>query len=180
MRTPRTLATSVATIALLALSSAAPVSAQSAEPDAEAALPAGFTGRIVFGDQVRSGTVETVEGRTESRGSAHAPLIVAMTDPRLDGDVTISFDTDEYAGPDGSTSGVGSGTWRIENADGAWQGSYNIVWTDEYESVVTTTLTGEGAYAGMSAVWEQTLADSGWDLRGVIFPAAPPDPPTAP
>jgi hypothetical protein len=77
-------------------------------------------------------------------------------------------------------SGVGSGTWRIENADGAWQGSYDIVWTDEYGSVVTTTLTGEGAYAGMSAVWEQTLGDSGWDVRGVIFPAPPPDPPTAP
>ena len=103
-----------------------------------------------------------------------------VSDPRLDGDVTISFDSDDYAGPDGAIYSVGAGTWRIEIPDGAWQGSYNIVATDEWGSVVTTTLEGEGAYAGMSAVWEQTLGNSAWDLRGVIFPAAPPAPPTAP
>jgi hypothetical protein len=179
MRTFRRIATGVATLSLLA-TSVAPVSAQSAEPSTDATLPAAFTGRIVFGDQVRSGAVETLDGRTESRGGAWAPLIVTMSDARLDGDVTISFDDDAYTLPDGSMYGLGSGTWRIENTDGAWQGSYNIVSTADYDSVVTTTLAGEGAYAGMSAVWEQTIGDSGWDVRGVIFPTVPPDPPTAP
>jgi hypothetical protein len=162
------------------LTSAVPVAAQSTEPIADPTLPAAFTGRIDFGDQVRAGTMETVDGRTESRGGAWAPRIVAMSDERLDGDVTISFDDDAYVLTDGSSYGFGSGTWRIENPDGAWQGSYNIVSTDEYSSVVTVALAGEGAYAGMSAVWEQTIGDSGWDLRGVIFPTAPPDPPMAP
>lgn len=179
MPTPRTLSIPLAAMAILAVS-VLPATAQSAEAIADPTLPAAFTGSIAFGGQVRSGTVETVDGRTESRGSAHAPTIVAMSDPRLDGDVTISFDTDEYTGPDGATYTVGSGTWRIENPDGAWQGSYDIVITDDYSSVVTTTLAGEGGYAGMSAVWEQALTGSGWDLRGVIFPAAPPAPPTAP
>jgi hypothetical protein len=179
MRTPRTLAIPLAAMALLA-ASVVPVTAQGAGPVADPTLPAAFTGRIVFGGQVRSGTVETVDGRTELRGSAHAPLMVEVSDPRLDGDVTISFDRDDYTGPDGATYTVGTGTWRIENPDGAWQGSYDIVFTNDYVSVVTTTLAGEGAYEGMSAVWEQTLASGGWDLRGVIFPAAPPDPPTAP
>jgi hypothetical protein len=178
MRTPRTLAITLSTVALLAIP-AFPVTAQSAEP-VDPTVPAAFTGHIVFGDQVRFGTVETVAGRTESRGGAWAPVIVTMSDPRLAGDVTISFDDDTYTDPNGATYGFGSGTWRIENPDGAWQGSYDIVSTDEYESVVTTTLAGEGAYAGMSAVWEQTIGDSGWDVRGVVFPAAPPDPPTAP
>ena len=179
MRRSRIMSIPLVTMALL-VTSVGPVSAQSAEPAADPTLPAAFTGRIVFGDQVRSGTVETVDGRTESRGGAWAPLIVTMSDARLDGDVTISFDDDAYTLPDGSTYGLGSGTWRIENRDGAWQGSYTIVSTDEYGSVVTTTLAGEGAYAGMNAVWEQTIGDSGWDVRGVIFPAGPPDPPTAP
>jgi hypothetical protein len=179
MRTTRTLTIPLTAIALLAVS-VVPVIAHSTDPVADPTLPAAFTGRIVFGGQVRPGTVETVDGRTETRGSAHAPGIAEISDPRLDGDVTVSFDTDAYTGPDGASYTVGSGTWRIENTDGAWQGSYNIVSTDDYDSVVTTTLAGEGAFDGMSAVWEQTLASSGWDLRGVIFPAAPPAPPTAP
>ena len=118
-------------MALLVVS-VVPVTAQSGEPVADPTLPAAFTGRIVFGGQVRSGTVETVDGRTEYRGSAHAPTIVEVSDPRLDGEVTMSFDEDAYTHPDGSMNGVGSGTWRIENPDGAWQGSYNIVWTDDW------------------------------------------------
>jgi hypothetical protein len=179
MRKPRILASFLMTVAFLAIA-AIPVTGQTTEPMLDPTLPAAFTGRIAFGGQVRSGTVATVEGRTESRGSAWAPTIVEVSDPRLDGNVTISFDTDDYIGLDGATYSVGSGTWRIGNPDGAWQGSYNIVATDDYGSVATTTLVGEGAYAGMTAVWEQTLDNSGWDIRGVIFPAAPPAPPTAP
>jgi hypothetical protein len=174
--------TALLTIAIAGavIAAASPQQSPVPVPPVGAPAPTAFTGRIAFGSQVRSGTVESVDGRTESRGSAHAPIIVEVSDPRLDGDATISFDTDEYTGPDGATYSVGTGTWRIENPDGAWQGSYTIVATQDYESVVTTTLAGEGAYAGLTTVWEQTVGSSGWDVRGVIFPAPPPMPPTAP
>ena len=179
MRTTRTLATGFATLALLAAATLG-VAAQSSPPPPAQTVPAEFSGRIVFGPQVRNETTTTVDGRTETRGGAWTPTITSMSDPRLDGTATISFDTDAYVGPDGTSMGVGTGTWRIENADGAWQGSYNIVMTDAYGSTATMPLVGEGAYDGLTAIWESTIGDSGWDVRGVILPAAPPAPPTAP
>ena len=160
--------------AMLASPSASPAPMRAAVP------PVAFTGQISFGGQVRAETTETVGDHVENRGGAWQTSVISISDDRLDGDVTISFDTDEYKTSDGSSYVVGSGTWRITTADGAWQGSYPIVSTDEFTSVVTTTLVGEGAYDGMTVVWEQTLTGSSWSIRGVIFPAAPPAPPTAP
>ena len=178
MRTFRTLATGITTLALFVGASVG-VSAQSSAPG-DPTLPAEFSGQITFGSQLRSETTTTAEGRKETRGGAWAPTIISMSDPRLDGDATISFDTDAYVGADGRSATVGTGTWRIENTDGAWQGSYNIVSTDEWASTVTMPLIGEGAYDGLVAVWESTIDGEGWNVRGVIFPAAPPAPPAAP
>ncbi|MEZ4596150.1 MAG: hypothetical protein R3C32_04475 [Chloroflexota bacterium] len=49
-------------------------------------------------------------------------------------------------------------------------------------SVETAVLTGEGAYEGLTVIWEQSRdwATDRWEIRGVIFPAPPPDAPTAP
>jgi hypothetical protein len=77
-----------------------------------------------------------------------------------------------------------SGTWRIETKEGAWQGSYaRVGFADGYTSTVSTPLVGEGAYDGLFAVWEARYpgdATCQWDIRGVIFPAGPPEPPRAP
>jgi hypothetical protein len=101
----------------------------------------------------------------------------SISDPRLDGTVLISFQTDEYPGWSGD---IGTGTWRIETADGAWQGSYTIVEAEGFSDKPTAVLVGEGAYDGLTAVWEQTIDPSGWDIVGVIFPAGPPPVATLP
>ncbi len=173
MPTIRYLATGVATLILMVIS-VLPVTAQSAEPSLDPAQPAPFTGRIAFGDQVRSGTTEAVDGHIEMRGTAHAPTMVSVSDPRLDGDVLISWQTDEYVAPDGTAQALGSGTWRIETADGAWEGSYVRLEAEGLSDKNTAVLVGQGAYDGLIAVWEQTIDGSGWDIAGAIFPSGPP------
>ena len=74
---------SVIAMGLLA-GSAISVGAQDAD------LPTKFTARFVPSSSVRSGTAETVGDRVEERGWAWAPLIVDMSDPRLDGRLTYT------------------------------------------------------------------------------------------
>ena len=102
-----------------------------------------------------------------------------MSDPRLDGEVLISFQTDEYRGVKG-LGDLGTGTWRIDTSDGGWQGSYPKIEGDGFSDKNTVVLVGEGAYAGLFAAWEQTIDDTGWDVQGFIFPAGPPPVATLP
>lgn len=173
MRTFRPLATGIATLALLAIA-VTPSWAQSPAPSLDPSRPAPFTGRIGFGDQVQSGTVDLVDGRMESRGDVWAPPVLSMSDPRLDGEVLISWQTDDYAGAGGTRHTLGTGTWRIETADGVWEGSYTRLEAEGTSDKATLVLVGQGAYEGLIAVWEQTIGDSGWDVVGAIFPAGPP------
>ena len=168
MLTFRHLATGIATLALLA-TAATPAWAQSPTPTLDPSQPAPFTGRLVTGDQVRPGTIEAVDGHTESRGYAWAPTVLSMSDPRLDGEVLISWQTDDYPGHT-----LGTGTWRIETADGVWEGSYTRLEAEGISDHNTAVLVGQGAYEGLIAVWEQTFDGSGWDVTGAIFPAGPP------
>ena len=150
-------------------------------PSAAAAQPpVAFSGSIVCGSPVRTGVDEAAAGgpvRLRTRGWAWQPT-ATMSDPRLAGDYYISYDSDDYES-DAVTS-VGSGTWRIENDDGAWQGSFTNIKYPDSTTVVSSALVGEGAYRGLTAVWESTnlrpLACA-WEVRGLILwgdvPAAP-------
>ena len=62
------------------------------------------------------------------RGDAWGPTVREVNDPRFEGRYSISYDTDSYFAA-GLTAQevVGAGTWRIENDEGAWQGSYHIM-----------------------------------------------------
>jgi hypothetical protein len=153
------------------------VGAAAQDKTAPAQLPAEFTGHIACGPEVRSPTSETQGGVVQGRGGAWHPT-ATMSDRRLEGDYYISFDGDTYSSPAGTA--VGAGTWRIENDEGAWQGSYtNVGFADGTASVVSTPLVGEGAYGGLTAIWESTYDGEAcaWDVRGVIIegdvPAAP-------
>ena len=179
MRTIRSLATGLATLAFLAIV-VVPAVAQSAAPPADPTLPVNFTGRIDFGPEVRAGTVKTVDGHTETRGSANAPTVVTMSDPRLDGQVTISFDTDEYPAPGGGSYSLGSGTWRIEPPTVPGRArttssnrATTPLWSPPRSSARAPT-------TGSRRSGSRRRTDSGWDIRGVIFPDAPPAPPIAP
>lgn len=150
--------------------------------DAEAAQPpVAFTGRIVCGDAVRTGVSESpADGgpvRRRTRDWAWQPT-ATMSDPRLEGDYYISYDSDDYESP--TVTSVGTGTWRIENREGAWQGSFTNIKYPESTTIVSTALVGEGAYEGLTAVWEATNhrpVECAWAIRGLILagnvPAAP-------
>jgi len=152
-------------------------------PDAAAVRqpPVAFTGRIVCGPAVRTGVDESSpEGdlvRVRSRGWAWQPS-ATMSDPRLEGDYYISYDSDDYRSP--TVTSVGSGTWRIENEEGAWQGSFTNIKYPDSTTIVSTALVGEGAYEGLTTLWESTNhrpSECAWAVRGLIIegdvPAAP-------
>jgi hypothetical protein len=142
--------------------------------------PVAFSGSIVCGSPVRTGVDESTPTgpvRLRTRGWAWQPT-ATMSDPRLEGDYYISYDSDDYESD--TVTSVGSGTWRIENHDGAWQGSFTNIKYPDSTTIVSTALVGEGAYRGLTAVWESTnrrpLACA-WEVRGLILwgdvPAAP-------
>jgi hypothetical protein len=153
---PRSIVAAVMAIGLLASSSAA-VAAQGNEP---AATPVEFSGHIECGPDI---------------GPNQWQQTATNSEPRLEGTYYYS---EAYAeDPDSAAT---SGTLRIENDEGAWQGSMVYVYlSDGTMTTGTTELVGEGAYEGLSAIWEERFLSPrcAADVRGVIIvggvPAAP-------
>jgi hypothetical protein len=168
----------------LAAATSPPVAASvtdNSQNPAAAQPPVAFSGHIVCGSTVRTGVNESpADGgpvRVRTRGWAWQPT-ATMSDPRLEGDYYVSYDSDDYESP--TVTSVGSGTWRIENEEGAWLGSFTNIKYPDSTTIVSTALVGEGAYEGLTAVWESTNhrpLECAWDVRGLILegdvPAAP-------
>ena len=125
-------------------------------------------GPIVDGE-----TTDGAEGgivQQASRGLVGLETATEMSDPRLQGTYYLSLNTDVFREPAGT--GVYTYTWRIENEDGTWQGSQSgFGFPDGTQAVVTTPLVGEGAYEGLTAIWESTFdgAACAWTVRGLVF-----------
>ena len=127
------------------------------------------------------GTADIFPEVTLNRGEVYETAST-MSDPRLDGETVAYFNADNYKSPE-TRSSVGRGTWRIENSDGAWQGSYTVIGLPSDGSVetlaTTVTLAGEGEYEGLSALWEAQFDSRAcsWSVRGLIvegeLPPAP-------
>ena len=166
MRTVRTLTTALMTLTVLA-SMALGAGAQSPDPSA----PVEFRGRISSGSQTSLGMEELVDGHLEVRGDVFAPTVEEMSDPRLDGTVTVTLDINTYPVP-GTEEDVTIRwlTWRIENEAGAWEGPQVTITFPDSTSTGTAVLTGEGAYAGLVGAWEITPSGEGWDVRGFVVP----------
>lgn len=182
---PSAPARSVPAQSLLAQSSAMP-----SLPPASASAVSGsgslteFTGHIACGPPVRAEISTNAGDHQELRGGAWTPTATEMSDSRRDGDYTISTNSNIYRAPGSETYTLGFETWRIETQEGVWQASSTFVgFPGGSYSRVTSALVGEGSYDGLFAVWEADyLGDAAcaWDVRGVIFPAAPPESPTSP
>jgi len=180
MKGSRSIISTAIALGLLAGSTIA-VAAQ--EEDVAASPPVEFTGQLVCGPEVRTGTEEWIPdaagssaGLSRSHGYAWRPIATEISDPRLEGTYYLSFEWDEYRGSEG-TKRIGAGTWRIENEEGAWQGSYTQAWlSDSPDASASTVLSGEGAYEGLSVLWEeQANWDAcSWDVRGLIIEGGPP------
>jgi hypothetical protein len=162
-REMRMIRQAITTVIAIGLVAARPtvVSAQEAA-EASPGVPAVFTGGVECGPSV---------------GPSMWQQLAAMSDPRLNGDYYVSVDMDFH----GAGAEVWSYTRRIENADGAWQGSTtsaNLPGAGP-NTVVTLVLTGEGAYEGLTALFEETY-DNGTcssEVRGLIIGGEPPPAP---
>jgi hypothetical protein len=96
-----------------------------------------------------------------------------MSDPRVSGTGTwnVSADLSPAVGPRW-------GTYRLENAAGAWDGTCSGAASDAGGGGAwSCRLTGSGAYDGYSYLFSATPSESGTgDVRGVIVPGPPPSP----
>ena len=95
---------------------------------------------------------------TRDRGDTWRLNVSDVSDPRLDGTWYNSADGDLYSLPGGASGPhLATETHRIENDDGAWQGSFVVVGTPDHPSTglqydLQYVLVGEGAYEGLTAV----------------------------
>lgn len=160
-----------------------------ADPGGSAPLvaPLDVGGRLLCSPtDARTGTTEELDigaepgalVRRETRGFIHPVTIVEMSDPRLDGTVTWAWDEDEYRDASPSAARVGTGTLRIENDAGAWEGSFRSVHLSGAGwATVVLPLAGEGAYIGRMALWELDYEPDmpegrcGWHVRGLVIAA---------
>jgi hypothetical protein len=121
--------------------------------------PVEFT--LVIGQANKAGlpaTCDVVDGVNHCRDARPPVAITEASDPRLDGQLTVSVSQIQYPDHPWFTTT----TFRIFNDGGAWQGSGTMT-----EDVV---LAGEGAYEGLYA-W---MDASDWNaISGVIYPTAP-------
>ncbi len=169
---------SLALVLAVAISSVALTSVASAQSDAEpkaADAPVAFTGKLKCGPGVA--------------GKGFVLPVLEMSDPRLSGEVNHFFAARGIERPDGYAAtdlpAVGTGTWRITNDEGSWQGSFhNVFFPDDSWGTTVYPLYGEAAYAGLVALWEfdylpdMASGGCGWDVHGLILdaedlPAAP-------
>jgi hypothetical protein len=123
--------------------------------------------------------------RRETRGFGYDVAVATMSDARLDGEIINYWDSDEYVAGISPVGQVGTGTWRITNDKGAWQGSFhNVFFADDSWGTTVYPLYGEAAYEGLVALWEfdylpvATAGRCGWDVHGLILDAQ--DLPTPP
>jgi hypothetical protein len=117
-------------------------------------------------------TSTTVGDVTQLRGGVITAIQI-MNDRRVTGDATFRFSVDAHA-----NVGPEWGTYRLENADGAWEGPCSgASWDAGNAADGTCWLTGSGAYTGFTYYFHHTygLGDS-TNVDGIIFPGAPPKP----
>jgi hypothetical protein len=104
-----------------------------------------------------------------------------VSDPRLEGIWYHTEDNDTYSGP--GTDGLIIGTWtrRIENDEGAWQGTTHLTIDFPDGDAVggargPYVMIGEGAYEGLTALLTQGEEEGCPNERGYIFEGSIPAP----
>jgi hypothetical protein len=139
---------------------AAPTTA--APPAAVAQPPVEFTACIEPGPVAEEGTVQPnvvplSDGDMtimRDRGTTYRQSLTEVSDPRLEGTLYQAWDEDDYTLP-GSVPSANLSTFtdRIENDQGAWQGSAVMLrFPDGQAMVGPLVMAGEGAYEGLTAI----------------------------
>jgi hypothetical protein len=169
MRSIRTSALGLMTLALIASTGMGAVAQSEASSDRMA--PAYITGTVTFdGVNLAEATTTIEDGVNRHRGQSWGGLTVSASDPRLSGKLTVTWDEDQY--PAAGDAGIVWGVTRIENDDGAWVGPMTgLDRPGEDLGTNTVWLVGEGAYQGLSAYMNNHAPGI---LEGMIFPGEPP------
>jgi hypothetical protein len=105
-------------------------------------------------------------------GSKATALMVTSSDPRLGGVFTYVENKDEFPGD------MWVGRPGPRSAMMTWVGTGTEYFTDT--GLETMILTGEGAYAGLTAYVNVDWAQIGRPFKGIIFPGEMPETPAAP
>jgi predicted DsbA family dithiol-disulfide isomerase len=136
---------------------------------ADPTAPATFTVEVT--EESRDVTWTEADGYRQATFSDYASTLQA-SDPRVSGTLTMSWIGREFAPEDRDESfGVYVGTARLDDADGAWVGTFDGFWTDDcHEGMIR--LEGEGTNEGLTAfiLIEQ---DGGGVLFGHGLPPMP-------
>jgi hypothetical protein len=162
--------------------------AEAEVPTTPAEAPVEFTACVNPGPNVHNGTEEFVEVPLSdglltvkrSRRDTWQSTVRDVSDPRLVGTWYNSINGDQYTMP-GSGPGPILDAWthRIENEEGAWQGSLLGIEIPGGESLDgPLVMVGEGAYEGLTAV--AIVAFGGGpcpNTRGYIIDGTVPPPP---
>jgi hypothetical protein len=95
-----------------------------------------------------------------------------MSDPRLNGMISVIYNQDAYAVADDATILVISGTYRIENDEGSWEGTNIALNRGSGIATVSDTgvLVGRGAYEGLTAYLVFDFQQRPVSVVGAIFP----------
>jgi hypothetical protein len=95
-----------------------------------------------------------------------------MSDPRLAGSSVITLNGDMYGDVMSEW-----GTTRIENADGAWEGTWTgASWNGGTATSVSGWLVGSGAYEGYTYYFHGYGSSPPYQMEGIIFEGTPPTP----
>ena len=116
------------------------------------------------------GTTATVGDATRMSGVV-ATTVDTMNDPRVTGTGTVNGQNDSYG-----SVGPQWGTYRLDNANGAWEGTWTgALWGDGNVSHVTAWLVGSGAYVGYTYYF-YARGTNPMQVDGIIFRGSPPAP----
>jgi hypothetical protein len=115
------------------------------------------------------------------RGDTYLQPWTEVSDPRLAGTYTRSWDEDEYFSGSTAFLSIVVTTDRIENDEGAWQGT--SVWyrpAQGERSFAPMVMVGEGAYEGLTAILGFVEGYGECAVTGYIIEGSIPAPPVPP
>jgi hypothetical protein len=153
--------------------------AQSDEPSPDPLAPTWVTGSILLAESCED-AVRTVEnGVTEERGYRCGPQTWMLSDPRLSGSATSTWNADVYS-LDGSTVSVRAGAYDVENEAGAWRCTFSghlahgSGLIPESVNEETVSCGGSGGYEGLTAILVIDLTTTPFPIEGIIVPGEEP------
>ena len=167
------LKTTLISILALGLLAGSVVGVAAQEGGAAAAAPVEFEAQWGFGHELRfeTSTSSGVDVVGYRDGAWRPRMLLAASDPRFAGTLTLATNRDDYALVDGPQ--VFHGLFRVANDEGAWRQrpalSFNF--PDGEAAPTVMVFDGEAGDAGLTALVSNTPDPSAgtWTLRGYIF-----------